>query len=178
MGDEEQLKKLRDATSQIRSLGDEAVRLQNEENERLRQAVEAQTRAGKDQVKRMLSDLNDPLNYPERESDIEFLPGGKIDPKTLRRGISQWRDADRNEIYTREGYLPLPQIRALRDKVVAQQKVWGGLASGEQSKIQGEWLSSEGKAPSTLPFQDFLQSRALGERFKQLQQNPPRSSFG
>lgn len=180
MGDEEQLGKLIDARTKSKKLGDEAVRLQKEENERLKQAVETQIRVGQEQItRRILNDLDDPLlGYADRASDVEFLPEGGINPKTLQRAIFQWRDADGNEIYTRENYAgQLPEIRALRNKVVAQQTVWGGLASDKQSRIQNDWQSSGAKAPNALPFKDFLTSQALGERFKQLQQNPLRPTL-
>lgn len=129
MGDVEQLKKLRDAAAQIKNLGDQAVQAQEEQNRRYRQLVDAQIRAGEEQTRIMLNDLDDPLNYHfKKELDIEFLSGGKIDPKTMRRVVLQWRDIDGNEVYTRESYVErLAEIRALRDKIVAQQKVWGGL---------------------------------------------------
>lgn len=70
--------------------------------------------------------------------------------------------------------MPIDQLRSLRDRVVVQQDALGSLPDDQKGKIEKEYASSGGKSEVSRPFQDYLRSKELGERFAQLKQNPPR----
>lgn len=124
-----QMAKLKAAQRQIENLTQQGLAaIDREITQPLRDDLKRIEAAREEQEQQIFDDGKDPLRNPvEVVDNHEFEPSGAIKMDTLRRRIAQWRDDQGHEFYTEEPYLPLPQIRARRNNVVAQESVWGGL---------------------------------------------------
>lgn len=97
-------------------------------------------------------------------------PQGNLDPKSDIFTIAQWSDDEGNTVYVQKGskedYPPEDRIKALSDRIKAQQEAFNALDPAEQTRI---------KAAPTLPgnqpdnrFSDYLKNVALAAQFQKL----------
>lgn len=118
-----------------------------------------------DYAKGLLADLDDPLQRAiEGRSAKTFDEHGKVSLKFIRL----YRDRDGNEFYAEGEMLPLDQARTRRDAIVGQSSKFFALDVDEQQQIIGNFVGPQSLGESTLPFVDFLTSRALGVQFNDL----------
>lgn len=142
------------------------------EKRKAEQALAASQQALKESTAKILSDLEDPLRNPaDRVREIDFLPDGTPKWET----VAEWRDKEGHTLYTSEGYLPLEQIRSLRDRVVSQQRLLEALPQADRDTVLTGYKLLRDKFEGARPYQDFLRSQLLGERFADLKQNPQTS---
>ena len=111
-------------------------------------------------------------------SDISSGPDGRPNMQLLHK----WDDGYGNTVYTANTRADIAarkivtpdQIQPLSRRIQAQQASFAELGADEQTLIRTEFDSSKaGVAEGIRPYDDFLQSEALGKRFQEIQQSRP-----
>lgn len=124
------------------------------------------------------------LHYPQSlgmVNDIPFTPEGRPITQNIRI-INKWDDGYGNIVYTAttrtsitRGNTVYPdQFKPLSDRIAAQQTSFERLGPQEQSRLHGEFDTSNGTAESVQSYKDYLNNQALGKRFEELKANPPK----
>lgn len=142
--------------------------------ERLRRGLEANAAGKRREALERLAPARERLAHMPKQLGMvnDLSPTPKGDPRV--RVILKWNDGYENVVYVVAGTTRLSEIKPLSDRIRVQGGALNQLSPEEQSRIRGEFSSSNGAAASIQPYNDFLQNEALGKRFEELKQNPPR----
>lgn len=179
MGVDDTTEKAKHAAEEIRRLTkgplQDAIQAQQDRAHRALSEARARSAATEAQIKDQLAHRPKDLGVV---NNITFDNSGRIVGPI--RMIHQWDDGYRHLVYTetretgRSLQMVTPsQIQPLSERIQAQQAVFEGLNPTEQERIQAGFKSGD-KTIDTTPYTDYLQNEALGRRFEELKQNPPR----